>query len=461
MNKIFKTFSILLIFSFLLTTGVSCGSGGGEPVSLEPVTLDYWGVWHDPDDISQLISDYRAMYPYVTINYRQFRFEEYERELLEAFAEDRGPDIFSIHNTWVNNYIPKATPLPTRIRVARKIVEGEIRKRETIITEEILPITTKDVNTVFPEVVAQDVIWPVTVGDTTQERIMGLPLYLDTMVLFYNRDLLNNANIPQPPQNWEDFIDQVQALTQKDTDNNILIAGAALGTAGNVTRYFDIVSLLMMQNGTPMVTGNTVTFDENPRDLGLPAPPGAQALDFYTSFAQIDQGVYTWNDDMPNSLDAFIAGQTAFFFGYSYHIPIIESRAPKLNFDISGMPQVFEQNRTNYANYWVETVSKKSKNPSHAWNLIRFMTTEPEEAKKYTESANRPTALRSVINEQLADPDLDIFADQILTAQSWYRGKDSNAAEEIFKDIINDVLEGEKVSDAIDLGAERVNRTWR
>lgn len=459
MKKIIKASSILLIFAFLLTTGLTCG--GGDTVSIRPITLDYWGVWHDPEDIAPLISDYRAMYPYVRINYRKFRFEEYEKELLEAFAEDRGPDVFSIHNTWVNEYRPKLAPLPGQTRVARRIVEGEIRKRERVIAEVKNSILPKDVPAVFPEVVAEDVIWTETVNGSRTQNIYGLPLSLDTLVLFYNRDLLNNANIPQPPRNWEDFINHIQLLTQRDDEGNILVAGAAIGTADNVTRFFDILSLLMMQNGTQMATKQgDVLFGEMPAGSDLPAPPGREALRFYTSFAQIDSSVYTWNNDMPNSLDAFIAGQAAYFFGYSYHIPIIESRASKLNFDIVQVPQVYEQNRTNYANYWVESVSKKTENINHAWNFVQFITSQ-QEASKYIESAERPTALRSLINQQLNDPDLDIFADQILTAKSWYRGKDAEAAELVFKDMVNAVLEGETVKEAIDLAVNRISITWR
>jgi len=460
MNKIIKTFSIILVFIFLLTTGVTCG-GNGEQASLSPVVLDYWGVWNDPGDMAVLISDYRRIYPYVTINYRQFRFEEYERELLEAFAEDRGPDIYSIHNTWVNEYRTKITPLPSQMRVARKIVEGDIRKQERVITEVKPSLAIKDLTSVFPEVVAEDVVWRDTEAETPANKVYGLPLSLDTLVLFYNRDLLNNANIPQPPRNWEDFIGQVQTLTQKDSEGNILVAGAALGTAENVTRYFDVLSLLMMQNGTVMSTKTGgPTFQEMPPGVSLPSPPGREALSFYTSFAEIDSGVYTWNDDLPNSLDAFIAGQTAFFFGYSYHIPVIEARAPKLNFEITQAPQVYENNRLNYANYWVETVAKKTKSVNHSWNFVQFITAQ-EEAEKYVNRANRPTALRSLINSQLNDPDLDVFADQILTSQSWYWGKDAEAAEEVFKDLINDVLEGENLSKSIDLAASRVAQTWR
>ena len=88
-----------------------------------------------------------------------------------------------------------------------------------------------------------------------------------------------------------------------------------------------------------------------------------------------------WNNFMPNSLESFMAGKTAFFFGYSYHIPIIKAQAPKLNFEITQVPQI--GNPVNFANYWTETVSKKSKHVDEAWSFILFITTNQEANKLF------------------------------------------------------------------------------
>ena len=89
--------------------------------------------------------------------------------------------------------------------------------------------------------------------------------------------------------------------------------------------------------------------------------PAADAVRFYTDFADPGKEVYTWNKNMPNSLEAFILGKTAFFFGYAYHLPTIKSRAPKLNLSIVKLPQIAGNPEINFANYWLETVSRKNK----------------------------------------------------------------------------------------------------
>ena len=150
---------------------------------------------------------------------------------------------------------------------------------------------------------------------------------------------------------------------------------------------------------------------------------------------------------MPESLDAFVRGQTAFFFGYAYHLPFIRARAPKLNFNIVSVPQVNSQAPVNFASYWVETVSKKTAHPNESWDFILF-SSKAENVVKYLEKVKKPTALRALIAGQKEDPDLQAFASEILTAKSWYLGKDTAKADAYFTGMIDDVFKPEALNDA-------------
>ena len=142
---------------------------------------------------------------------------------------------------------------------------------------------------------------------------------------------------------------------------------------------------------------------------------------------------------MPNSLEAFLAGRVAFVFSYNYYLPIIKSRAPKLNLGLAPIPQVNPDAPVNYANYWLETVSKKSTHQNEAWDFILFATGKPE-VEKFLSKTQRPTALKSLINGQLEVEALHASAAQILTAQNWYQGRDLSAMEKIIKDMVGQLL---------------------
>jgi ABC-type glycerol-3-phosphate transport system substrate-binding protein len=459
---------LLLVSSLFLATGCTKGGSTNAIAAYKSVKLEYWSVWNDESDIKPLINAYRRLHPNVSINYNKYRFDEYENKLLEAMAEDRGPDVFSIHNTWVKKYQSRLTPSPTSVSLPVKYMTGTVKKEEVVEFRTTKMLNANDVEKQFLDVVAGDVVHYQNIGDAKTpnfvKKVYGLPLSVDTLVLYYNRDLLNNAGIITPPATWTEFSEQVKKITKIDQETGeIILSGAAIGAADNVLRSFDVLSLLMMQNLAPMVDSKgRAAFDKTPNQYpDIKIPPALGALDFYVQFASPLYEGYSWNSEMPNSLDSFIKGQTAFFFGYSYNKEEIESKAPKMNFKIAPVPQVGDDQKVNYANYWVETVSNKTEQNEYAWDFIKFITDE-KNVEAYLDETNKPTALRStkLINKQLADPEMEAFADQLLTAKSWYKGYNATAAEEAFKEMINGVLDGTFISEmAIKNAVSKVNRS--
>jgi ABC-type glycerol-3-phosphate transport system substrate-binding protein len=461
MSKIIRVGKMSLIIAIclsLVNVGASC-TKGGDPAAVaayQPIKLVYWGVWNNSSDLSDLIAEYKKIQPNVSIEYHKIPYADYEKELVDALAEDRGPDVFSIHNTWVTAYQNKILSMPASTKMARKFITGTVKKEEVTQFVTTKGLAPADVIKQFVEVVGKDVI--------VDNKVLGLQLNLDSMFLYYNKDILDNKGIPLPPASWQDFEEQVHKIKEVDEDGNLKLAAAAIGAGANVARSADLLSLLMMQNLTKMVddTGK-VSFDLVPAALKgkVKVAPGQSALEFYTKFADpLYDYYYTWNQKMPNSLDSFINGQTAFFFGYGYNLATIYSKAPKLNFAIAPMPQIAGNPKVNFANYWVETVSKKTKNADAAWNFLQFITGK-DIVKTYLTKSQRPTALRSLINDQLNDPVMGVFADQVLTAKSWYHGMQPNQAEQIFIDMIDNTVAGKTTAaDAVNLAVKKIAQTW-
>ncbi|MFH1192310.1 MAG: extracellular solute-binding protein [bacterium] len=457
-RKIFKLTLLFAVAIFLMTAGFSCKmQSAAEKAAMQPVALSYWGVFNNTADFTELFADYKALHPNITINYSKFRPEEYNQKLLEAFAEDRGPDLFSIHNTWIGEYKNNLEPMPASVQIPFQEITGSIKK-ETITTIKTIPsISLMQLKNDFVEAVYDDCL--------RDGKIYCLPLNIDNLALYYNRDLLNANAIPFPPKTWAEFQEDVQKITKYDKDGYILQSAASLGTSANISRFSDILSLLMIQNGAVMSDGGKVVFNMPIGESKY--VPAVRALQFYKAFSDSSKEVYTWNNEMPNSLDAFIQGRTAFFFGYSYHKPIIKASAPKLNFAISEVPQISEASLgsagINVANYWVEVVPEKSKQKDIAWNFIQFAAADAKENGKYLARVKRPTALRVLVNSQLDDMDIATFAKQVLTSKSWYKGKNSGATEEIFSAMINFIgnSSDEKIyQQALNDAAKKVQQTY-
>lgn len=430
MNK--KIITLFSLVALLPLVGLGCkGPSKEEVAATKPVTLEYWTVFDDVDALQTQIDKYKADRPYLTINLKQLTAAELYPRLLEALASDHGPDIISIRNRWMRFYQPKLSAMPPTAKDAIVRTEKTTLGTQTTVNTAVLNMPSAiQIDKEFVQAVKNDVV--------IDNKVYGLPLSLENMALFYNKDLLDKAGVAEPPKNWEDFQVAVKKLTKFDKKSGkILQAGAALGTGNNIPGFEDLIYTLFKQSNIPFVNKNGFATFQNP--VGNDPGPVISVMNFYTDFANPTRDTYTWNEDMGNALDQFVNGSLAFFFGYSYHYPVIKARAPQLNVAILPMLQLNPEQPVNVANYWVQTVLDKSKNKNEAWALLNFLA-HSKATKDYLDQSGRPSALRTYIAGQLDNTELFPFVSQVLISDSWYKGKDYDTTVKALGDMAHEWL---------------------
>jgi len=466
MQRFLKRF--LAVTALLALAGQGCTQGLSPETTAasKPVTLTVWAVVDDADVYNDAMNAFRSQHPNVSFDFRRLRLEEYEDQLVNALAEDRGPDIFLIHNDWTGEYLPKITSMPKVTKTAYRTFTTGLQKTPTWTLTSEPTISLKEFKDQFADVVSTDILRSVNLGTSdkpdVEQRPMGVPVAVDTLALYYNKDFLNTAGIPTPPENWTQFADDVKKLTKLDTAGKLVQSAAGIGTAYNVERGTDILTALMLQNGAEMGNENGPLFQRIPSALqGVrDVPPSYQATDFYTSFADPTKDTFTWNASQPNSLDAFVQGKVAFFFGYAYQYADIKARAPKLNLGLSKLPQIEGNPVKNQANYWYWVVSKKSKSQDLAWRFLNTLT-NADTAKKILDNSHEPAARKSLLTAQLEDERVGVFASQVLTATSWYQGRDPKTTEAALEGLINDVNTGARdTQHAVTFAASQISQTY-
>ncbi|MEI8360579.1 MAG: extracellular solute-binding protein [bacterium] len=461
-----RIIALFLLFVILLTSGFGCKVESAQvKEAMKPVIINYWRVWDDEDAFDAIIKRYNLVHPNIKIQYRKFRYEEYEKELLNAMAEDRGPDIFSIPASWIGRYKTKIAPMPESTTLAYPEVVGTLKKETITTVKTNKSLSLKDLKNNFVDVVYSDVV--VKEKDLTtkqlKEKVYGLPMSVDTLALYYNKDLFNNAGISVMPEYWNKTFQQyVQKLSKQNTQGDIIQSGMAFGSSNNIERVADILSVLMMQNGAIMTsdTGNEIKFNQKMPGEDNDYYPGVEAIRFFVDFSNPAKEVYSWNDKLDNSMKLFAGNKLAMMLGYAYQLPTIKAEAPKLNFGIAKLPQIENAaQNTNYANYWVETVSKKSTFQNEAWDFVQYIT-KAEQAKEYLKKTKKPTALKALVAEQLDDMEVGVFASQVLTAKSWYHGKDAQAVDQILAEMITQAkADPDKLPMAVTQAAQKVQQT--
>jgi ABC-type glycerol-3-phosphate transport system substrate-binding protein len=467
-------FKIVLACCFLGTMLVLSGGCVKKTVPRYEVSLEVWGPFDDSRLIEDMISKYRLDNPFLgDVVYRRIPYESYKKDLLDALATGKGPDVFFISNNWVGSFGDKIEAAPVDI-----FGEQEFRNN-------------------FVDVVVDDFL--------VNGKVQGSPLSVDSLGLYYNKDLFNAAGITAPPITWEDFKNQVSKLTRIDEVGNIVQAGAAIGTAYNINRSTDLLSLIMMQKGTRMTDKkqSSVLFSTVYNVDGQSTRPGEVALQFYTDFSSSASPVYTWNPRMHYSIDAFTEGSAAMMFNYSWRVAEIQKKNPKLNFAVARIPQFPDGKELNYPNYYGMVVSRNktyeaddprrvkktegviSENElrvREAWQLVRYLTAnnngsvrmtnwiskdfrdfpvENDPAEVYLKSTGRPAARRDILEKQKSDPFLGPFALGNLIAKNWYQS-DPEAIETILAEMIDSVNKGNAtLKEGLTAAASRVSQLFR
>ena len=119
-NNFYKPTILIGLLALIVLTGFRCTLiPQAQLKQVKPIVLNWWRVADGPDTMSDVMANFNKQYKHIRINYQQFRSEEYEQALLQAWAEDRGPDIFSIPNTWIGKYKAFILPMPPKIRVKK------------------------------------------------------------------------------------------------------------------------------------------------------------------------------------------------------------------------------------------------------------------------------------------------------------------------------------------------------
>jgi ABC-type glycerol-3-phosphate transport system substrate-binding protein len=370
---------VVLTILFIILSILSSRTGSSN----EKVTINYWGLKDDPSVYESIISDFEKENPNIDVIYTKQSIEDY-REKVKTRIEngsENAPDIFKFHNTWLVMMSDLLLPLP----------------EETVQREEFL--------NEYYSVSQTDLI--------KNGAIYGLPLEIDTLALFINTKILEDASREQnsqikAPSTWQEFIEVSQKLTKRNESGKIEIAGAGIGTFDNVDNAPDIISLLFAQN--------SVDF-EDPEGTSSQA---SDALKFYTNFSLVENSV--WDETLEPTREAFSQGRLGMFFGYSSDYFAIKSSNPNIQMQVVPVPQLLTDERTDMASYWADGISINSAHQGEALSFLKYLSKEETVRRLYDEQAKTLKLGRPYGNKNIAEvlkgSDNFTFVEQAKTAVS-------------------------------------------
>lgn len=384
--------------ALLLILVIAVAGFGRREAEPDPVVLEMWGAGDDAEAWRDVFGLFKVAYPHITVSYHRFPADTYEETLVNRLAEGKGPDLFLMPDTWIVKHRDKVFTLP---KSSNPLSAGDLKR--TFVDDPAARLLTPD-------------------GD-----LLGLPMFVDSLTLFYNKDMFDAAGIAEPPRSWDATADISRRFTKISPEGDVIRAGLALGSAKNVDHAFEIMSALIMQRGNAIARGkNTVELDDR----------ASAAFALFSSFADTRDKNFTWTNRLPASLDAFAGGQAAMAIGFAEDLPRIRAKNPHLEFAVASLPQfAADSTARTLGRFFFPAVSRLSKNASAAWQFIFFVTGK-EAAAAYYKASGRPAARRDLISAGAGNEVDDVFFRASLAARTWPM-PDEQAARNIFTETLD------------------------
>ena len=403
-----KSFQILLLFIFGIIAIVgllvfASARTGGERVE-QVGTVVIWGLLPE-QAVRDTIRSHGGAYRDVT--YREITPEEFHTTYTQALALSRGPDI---------------------ILVSQEFLRAEY---ETLSLISETAYTPRDFEASF--VGAADVL-------RAQGGYFGLPVAIDPLVMFYNRPLLDQARVPEPPRYWEQFFGLAPRLSVVEQGFALSQSMVALGSYNNIAHAKRVISALFFQTGTPIVDSSwRAVLAERPQGREAPAE---SALRFYTEFANPSKASYSWNAGMPQDRRQFLEGKLALYFAPASEGPLLREANPNLNFAPAPFPQLEGQAPVVYADLYFAGLVHSTRNPQGARSVLFTMAGEGF-GRRLAEASGVTPVARSTLGRVQTDPLRDIAYEAALIARTWASPQPSQVAN-AFSAMVGGVVSGQR-----------------
>ncbi|GAA5049810.1 multiple sugar transport system substrate-binding protein [Thermocatellispora tengchongensis] len=309
---------------------VSACSGGNEPAttaagSQERVTLSY-AVWDNNQKpvMEELAAEFTKTHPNIAVNVQLTPWTDYWTKLKAAVTGGEIPDVF-----WMNgpNFQLYAS-------------NGVIR-----------PIEEQVDTSVYPK--------PLVDLYTYEGKLYGLPKDMDTVGVWYNKELFDAAKVKYPADDWTwaDFREAAAKLT--DPGKGVYAVGAQL------------TSFQEYQYNTIAQAGGYVISPDG-RKSGYADPKTIEGLRFWTDLIDKKQSpdLKTMTDTVP--LAMFEAGKLAMYWGGSWNVAEFSANSyTKDKVDVAPLPRGEKQ--ATIIHGVANVMSAKTEHPAEAWEFVKFL----------------------------------------------------------------------------------------
>ncbi len=250
---------------------------GDGAKTTEPVALEFWTISLQPtftDFFNQLIADYEAANPGVTVKWTDLPYESIQEKLVTAAAGGKAPDVVNLNTQMA---------LTLSGKDALVDLEAEATQEQRSIYVESLYDSTRIGNSVY-----------------------AFPWYASPNIMMYNKELFEKAGITEIPTNYQDAFDMAKTMKEK--------TGAYLY---NPPEFFN----LLVEEGIPILNDDNTAAAFNNTDT-------VKLLESFKAMTDADYLPKTNWGKWDNELKLFETGKLAIISSSGSSLSRIKDEAP-------------------------------------------------------------------------------------------------------------------------------------
>ncbi|MEM7331808.1 MAG: sugar ABC transporter substrate-binding protein [Chloroflexota bacterium] len=348
----------LLTFTTILILMASCSGNS----SSNSVTFMVFGDPAERDAYLSLVAEFEEKHPDIDVEVTHIPSpRDYRTRLATEYAAGSPPDVSLMNYRRYGSFAASGLLEPLGER---------LDSSNLIQPEDFYPITLDSFH------------W--------QGELMCIPQNISSLVVYYNMDLFDDAELTYPSDHWtwDEFLETAVALT-KDLNGNGRVDQYGLGTD---TSFFRLIPFVW-QNEAPIVD-NT----EFPKRLTLTRPPSLAAFEWFVELQTV-HGVIPDRiaEASQDSESRFIAGTVGMFLNSRRGTPSYRE-IESFEWDVAPLPQ--GESAAGILHSDAYCLSSVSGNKEAAWTFIEFANS-PEGQTIIASSGRTVPSLRAVAESDI------------------------------------------------------------
>jgi len=405
------------------------------PTEKGSITLHVSGWASSPEEsrlVEANLANFERIHPDIHIQWSPFLGSDYPAKMQSNLSNHTMPDVFYLQPRMAPDYISS----------------GKLLNLSPYMAKDHVQISSYYFNNSF---------------SCKTGRVFGIPKDFNSLGLFYNKTLFQQANVVLPTNQWtwNDMRVAAKKLTK--------VGKAAKLSYGNTQSVYGITLpdnssrwlAFLYANGSSVLNPNGTRANFNDA-------AGVDSLKFYTSF-QLEDGssvpassiVSPWAGDV---FDAFGQQRVAMVVEGGWLIQYLQKNFPNVQYGIAPLPLSPTGKRADliFTNAWA--AYSQTPHPAAAWELIKYMAGQSVQESQLKEGFALPSLKNMADDPYLqTNPNLKVLFD---SAQDDgypdnYGSYDLLIHQRLDLAIANVLSRQEDAQEALDNAARQINRVLK